>query len=143
MFAVTEVRIKLITNHAKLLGFADVVIDKCFIIHEVKIVNGNKGVFINMPSRKICDRCGKSNALLARWCNWCGVELPPDRFRLNEDGRPHIHSDLCHPITQECRDLIVKAVMDVYDREKNVPTAKTVTGYNLDMDDYENRCLHD
>lgn len=48
---ITGVRIFL-RNDEKLKGFATVTFDDCFIIRDLKVINGNNGLFIAMPSRK-------------------------------------------------------------------------------------------
>ena len=37
----------------KVVAIASIVIDDCFVIHDLRIVNGDKGVFVAMPSRKL------------------------------------------------------------------------------------------
>ncbi len=48
---ITEVRISL-RNDEKLKAFATVTFDNCFIVRDLKVINGNNGLFIAMPSRK-------------------------------------------------------------------------------------------
>ena len=51
---VTEVRIKRFdVPQGKLLGFASVTFDGCFVVHNLRIVSGEKGVFVAMPSRQL------------------------------------------------------------------------------------------
>ncbi len=40
-------------NNSKLKGFANVYLDNMFVIKNIKLIEGNKGLFIAMPSRKI------------------------------------------------------------------------------------------
>ena len=47
---VTEVKITL-RDEAKLKGFANITFDEAFVIRGVKIINGQKGFFVSMPSR--------------------------------------------------------------------------------------------
>ncbi|HOI43408.1 MAG TPA: septation regulator SpoVG [Elusimicrobiales bacterium] len=51
---ITEVRIHL-RNEARLKAFATVTFDNAFVVHNMKVVNGNKGLIVCMPSRKIKD----------------------------------------------------------------------------------------
>ncbi len=37
----------------KVVAIASIVIDDCFVIHDLRIVNGDKGLFVAMPSRKL------------------------------------------------------------------------------------------
>jgi len=48
---ITEVRITL-KNENKLKAFANVTFDNAFVIRGLKIINGNKGFFLSMPSKK-------------------------------------------------------------------------------------------
>lgn len=50
---ITDVRIRLVTkDEAKLKAVASITIDDCFVIHDIKIIDGTEGCFIAMPSRK-------------------------------------------------------------------------------------------
>lgn len=48
---ITDVRVRLVSND-KLKGVASITIDDCFVVHEIKIINGKDGLFIQMPNRK-------------------------------------------------------------------------------------------
>lgn len=37
----------------KVVAIASIVIDECFVVHDLRVVNGDKGVFVAMPSRKL------------------------------------------------------------------------------------------
>lgn len=53
---ISDVRIRLIDQEAgKLKAVASLVIDDCFAVHDIKIVSGEGGEFIAMPSRKTPD----------------------------------------------------------------------------------------
>ncbi len=55
---ITDVQIKLITTQTptgKLKAVASIVIDDAFVVHEIKLIEGNEGVFMVMPSRKTPD----------------------------------------------------------------------------------------
>ncbi len=52
MLNITEIRIKKI-NKGDLLAAASVCIDNCFIVREIKLLNGKNGRYISMPKRKI------------------------------------------------------------------------------------------
>ena len=51
---ITEVRITM-RNEDKLKAFANVTFDGEFVIRGLKVINGNKGYFVSMPSRKRSD----------------------------------------------------------------------------------------
>ena len=52
---VTDVRIRVMEKEGKLKAVASITIDDCFVIHDIKIIEGDHGLFIAMPSRKAQD----------------------------------------------------------------------------------------
>ncbi len=52
---VTDVRMRLVKNEneAKLKAYADITFEDCFVIHGLKVIDGQKGMFVAMPSRKM------------------------------------------------------------------------------------------
>ncbi|MCR5419838.1 MAG: septation regulator SpoVG [Lachnospiraceae bacterium] len=50
---ITDVRIRKIEQtEGKLRGIASITIDDAFVIHDIKVIQGDRGLFIAMPSRK-------------------------------------------------------------------------------------------
>ena len=49
---VTELRIRKVTSEGKLKAYVTVTFDNCFVVHNVKIIEGKDGLFIAMPSKK-------------------------------------------------------------------------------------------
>jgi stage V sporulation protein G len=49
---ITDIRIRKVTGEEKLKAYVTVTFDDCFVVHNVKIIEGKSGVFIAMPSRK-------------------------------------------------------------------------------------------
>ena len=49
---VTELRIRKVAAEGKLRAYVTVTFDNCFVVHNVKIIEGKTGLFIAMPSRK-------------------------------------------------------------------------------------------
>jgi stage V sporulation protein G len=87
---VTDVRIFRIKQRGALLGYANIVLNNCFIIRGIRILeNERNGRFVSMPSR-----------------------------RLREERRAY--RDLCHPLNQETRELITKEIFDAYDNTEDV-----------------------
>ena len=68
-------------NEERLKAYVTIIIDNCFLVREIKVVNGNSGYFVAMPSKK------------------------------RKDGT---YRDLAHPINQETRDMLEKAILDAY-----------------------------
>ncbi len=52
---ITDVRIRKIDKEDKLCGVASITFDDAFVVHDIKIIDGDKGLFIAMPSRKATD----------------------------------------------------------------------------------------
>ncbi len=128
---ITEVKIFLKEGQdKKLKAYATLTLDNMFVVRNVKVIEGNKGLFVAMPSRKIkdpCPKCGFRNAVRSKFCNQCGASLPPSEPRPVQAGedasRQSEHKDIAHPITAECRDYIQRKVLDAYENEKKSPSS--------------------
>ena len=49
---ITDIRVRKVVGEGKLKAYVTVTFDDCFVVHNVKIIEGKSGVFIAMPSRK-------------------------------------------------------------------------------------------
>ncbi len=78
---ITDVRMRRMTTDGKMKAVASVTLDGEFVVHDVKVVEGLKGLFVAMPSRKT--PCGE-------------------------------YRDVAHPITQDARERIQRAVLEVF-----------------------------
>lgn len=81
-FTVTEVNIFPV-NEDRLKAYVSITIDDVFVIRDLKIIRGNSGLFVAMPSKK------------------------------RKDGQ---FRDIAHPLNQETRDHIEKAIFDAYEK---------------------------
>jgi len=135
---ITEVRIKLMEdNNERLQAFCSVTFDDAFVVRDLKIIEGTKGSFVAMPSRKLTDRCpqcGSKNHLRARFCNQCGSKLDEDRATRDADGRVKLHADIAHPINSACREVIQSAVIKAYQQERE---RSKMPGYICTYDEYD------
>jgi stage V sporulation protein G len=122
----SEIRINLCGPQAgRLKAFCSLTFDNTFVIRDVKIIEGNDGLFLAMPSRKLCDRCrrcGEKNHLRARFCNNCGQRLDENRSMKMQGGmnggpRLKLHADIAHPINAECRLEIERRAVSAYQDE--------------------------
>ena len=53
---ISDVRVRIIKkDDNKLKAVASITIDECFVVHDIKVIEGNEGYFIAMPSRKTPD----------------------------------------------------------------------------------------
>ena len=52
---ITDVRVRKISKEGKMKAVVSVTIDDEFVVHDIKVIEGDKGLFIAMPSRKSTD----------------------------------------------------------------------------------------
>jgi stage V sporulation protein G len=135
---ITEVRIKLMEETGeRLQAFCSITFDDCFVIRDLKIIEGANGPFVAMPSRKLtahCPQCGCKNHLKAPHCNQCGARLKEDRAVKDEDGRTKLYADIAHPINSACREMIQDRVIREFHDE--LERAK-LPGYISRYDDFD------
>ena|SRR3972149_10004401 len=123
---ITEVRIFEKDNaDKKLRAFATITVDGCFVVRDIKIIEGSKGLFVAMPSRRMkeaCRYCHHRNVVRSRFCNQCGKPMESGHKVVSEgheeEMRQDEHRDIAHPITVECREYIQKLVLEAYEKEK-------------------------
>jgi stage V sporulation protein G len=121
----TEVRINLCSQRgSRLKAFCSLTFDDTFVVRDVKLIDGNEGLFLAMPSRKLadhCPQCNDKNHLRARYCNNCGHRLNEDRYQQYRNGNGHprvkLHADIAHPINAGCRSDIESRVFQEFARE--------------------------
>lgn len=51
----TDVRVRKVTKEGKMKAVVSITIDDEFVVHDIKVIEGEKGLFIAMPSRKASD----------------------------------------------------------------------------------------
>ena len=52
---ITDVRIRKVEKEGKMKAVVSITIDEEFVVHDIKVIEGDKGLFIAMPSRKSAD----------------------------------------------------------------------------------------
>ena len=52
---ITDVRVRMVNKSSKMKAVVSVTIDDVFVVHDIKVIEGEKGMFIAMPSRKAGD----------------------------------------------------------------------------------------
>ena len=135
---VSEVRVKLVDNRReKLQAFCTITLDNDFVIRDIKIIEGTRGPFVAMPSRKLterCQKCGTKNHLRAKFCNECGGK---QMLRPKQDnrGRARLHTDIAHPINMKCREFLERLIVDAFLEE--VEKSKTPGYVAPDLDDFD------
>ena len=118
---ITEVRVKLLEGRSdRLRAFCSITIGDEFVVHDLRVIDGRKGLFVAMPSRKLsdnCSRCGGKNHLRAKFCSECGAKLDENRSAVGVQTRDKFHVDVAHPINTACRELIQTTVLKAYKEE--------------------------
>ena len=71
-------------NEERLKAYVSITIDDCFVIRDLKVIKGNNGLCVAMPSKK------------------------------RKDGQ---FRDIAHPLNQETREDMEKAVFDAFENE--------------------------
>lgn len=52
---ITDVRVRKVTKEGKMKAVVSITLDDEFVVHDIKVIEGEKGLFIAMPSRKATD----------------------------------------------------------------------------------------
>jgi stage V sporulation protein G len=154
----TEIRINLCGNPAatapsrsrsapqggRLRAFCSLTFDDTFVSRDVKLIDGNDGLFLAMPSRKLmdhCPGCGDKNHLRARFCNNCGTRLDEDRYLRYRSGngqsRLKLHADIAHPINARTRQDIERRVFRAYEQEVERSQQPGYVAPSLDHEDLD------
>lgn len=141
----SEVRIHLCGQRGgRLKAFCALTFDDTFVIRDVKLIDGNDGLFLAMPSRKLsdhCPSCHEKNHLRARYCNHCGTRLNENRHTGYRNGngstRLKLHADIAHPINAECRADIEARVFEEYEHELERSRQPGYVPANLDGEDFD------
>ena len=82
---ITDVRLRKVNSENRMKAVASVTFDNEFVIHDIKVIESQNGLFIAMPSKK----------------------TPTGEFK-----------DIAHPLNQETREKIEKAIFDEYNAPK-------------------------
>lgn len=77
---ITEVKVFPV-NEDRLRAYVSITVDDCFVVRDLKVIQGTSGLFVAMPSKK------------------------------RKDGQ---FRDIAHPLNQETREQIEKAIFDEY-----------------------------
>ena len=122
---ITEVKVRLRDREgSKLKAYATIIFDDSFVVRDLKVIDGRKGLFVAMPSQQVketCPNCRHRNAIRSKFCNQCGKPLESQSIAKREGAdRIDEHRDIAHPITAEARNYLQKKVLEAYEAEKAV-----------------------
>ena len=88
---ITSVRV-IKKENSRMKAIAEVVLDDCFVVKGIKVIEGDNGLFLGMPSRTIV---------------------------VNNDGKDEIvHVDIANPINKETRKMFTDAILEEYEKIK-------------------------
>ena len=91
---ITDVRVRKMTKEGKMKAVVSITIDDEFVVHDIKVVEGDKGLFIAMPSKKATD------------------------------GEYREYRDIAHPINSGTRNNIQQIVLEAYEKALLEPEAE-------------------
>lgn len=86
---ITEVRVFPVSEE-KLKAYVTITLDGCFVVRDLKVIQGTTGLFVAMPAKR------------------------------RKDGT---FKDIAHPLNQETRDRLERAILAEYERELRKATA--------------------
>jgi len=112
---ITSIRISKIKSENSIVkAVVSVVFDTCFVVNNIKIIDGIRGLFIGMPSRKSRIECQMCKAKIdsgSVYCNECGKSIP---IRAGDYDSRKDNRDIAHPITNDFREYISRKVLEAY-----------------------------
>ncbi len=118
---ITDVRLDLLDNpRGKLQAFCSLTIDDKFVVKNFKIIEGNNGLFVAMPSRKLtkpCYECDNRVFRNANYCDNCGNKFSGGSEKSSNFKNEKFHADIAFPITDEFRNELEETILDAYRRE--------------------------
>lgn len=139
---ITEIRVKLMGSggdpNNKLKAFCSVTFGDEIVVRDLKVIDGVKGLFVAMPSRKLmtrCTSCRCKNALRARYCNDCGTKLAVPEEVMTSGRR--LYADVTHPINKHARESLQVAIVRAYETEVLASQQEGYVPQSFDDLDYE------
>lgn len=83
---ITEIRVRKVTRNEKIKAVVSIILDGIFAVHDIKIIDGSKGIFVAMPSRPAYDP-------------------------VNDDLK---HRDIAHPLNSDVREYLNHIILEKY-----------------------------
>ena len=118
---ITETRISLVERpNSRLRAYASITFENVFVVRDIRIIEGKKGLFVAMPSKKMqkpCPKCGFKNPITNKFCGSCGSALNPASEQQLSPFQQH--KDLAHPISTEFREILQNKILEAYNKAKS------------------------
>ncbi len=121
---ITDIRITLAgrPERGRLRAFCSVTFDDQLAIHDIRIIQGDRQLFMAMPSRPLrirCPGCLARNDLSWKrdWCLRCG-RLLPKQDPVLRCGRWQPFLDIVHPVNQKTRLWLQEQILAAYREEE-------------------------
>lgn len=89
---ITDIRVRRVASVGKPKAYVTVTFDDCFVVHNIKIIEGKTGVFIAMPSRKT--RAGEYKDVAHPINPEFRAELQRRILEVYESGEADVHEDV-------------------------------------------------
>jgi stage V sporulation protein G len=102
----------------RLKAYVTVTFDQCFVVRNIKVIEGRNGLFVAMPSQKpkiVCAHCAYRNDSGGRFCAQCGAAATQPSA---EPEPGEAHRDIAHPITLQFRQYVQQRVLQAYEAER-------------------------
>ena len=79
---ITDVRVRKVAKEGKLKAVVSITLDDEFVVHDIKVIEGEKGLFIAMPSKKAVDGEKIQSTILVKYEELLQEE--PEAIAINE-----------------------------------------------------------
>jgi stage V sporulation protein G len=108
---ITYIKIKKHEGESRLKGIASITFDNCFVVHNIKIIEGDRGIFIAMPSQK------NPKVAFSRSNSETNQENSKENYSDNTNSIknfPRKYLDIAHPINSDTRKMIEEEITKTF-----------------------------
>ena len=112
---ITNIRFHHLKNKdQRLLAYASVTFDDCFVVHDVMLLKRGDGILVILPGKRCkypCPSCQRKCDFDSAFCKFCGANFP--KITVNDT-----FIDIAHPINKEFRQYFDSVVIEKYNAEQ-------------------------